>query len=55
VPSQNNLTEYYTMICWCRPNYLGTDKAFKEEFVDPIEQGAAAAAAAAQDHCMTCF
>ncbi|GFH19731.1 uncharacterized protein HaLaN_16732, partial [Haematococcus lacustris] len=38
-PLQNNLDEYYVMICWVKPNYLGEPKDFKEEFVDVIEAG----------------
>ncbi|KAJ9511802.1 hypothetical protein QJQ45_022678 [Haematococcus lacustris] len=38
-PLQNSLDEYYVMICWVKPNYLGEPKDFKEEFVDVIEAG----------------
>lgn len=36
---QNNLNEYYTMICWVRGNLLGSPSEFKEEFVNTIEAG----------------
>ncbi|KAI6216167.1 hypothetical protein M3Y99_01836000 [Aphelenchoides fujianensis] len=38
-PMQNNLTEYYTMISFVRPNILGSAEEFDEKFKKPIEKG----------------
>ena len=39
-PLQNNLLEYYTMISWVQPGFMGGQGEFKSEFVEPIERGA---------------
>lgn len=36
-PLQNHLEEYWTMVNFARPDYLGTLEEFKNRFVDPIE------------------
>jgi SNF2 family DNA or RNA helicase len=38
-PFQNNLVEYFTMINFVRPNYLGDLSSFKKLFVKPISAG----------------
>ncbi|KAF9631225.1 hypothetical protein BFW01_g2087 [Lasiodiplodia theobromae] len=38
-PLANNLTEYWSMIDWVSPGYLGSQKEFKAHFVEPIEEG----------------
>ena len=38
-PLQNNLTEYFTMVNFVRPNFLGTNREFKERYRKPIEIG----------------
>lgn len=36
-PLQNHLEEYWTMVNFARPDYLGSLEEFKNRFVDPIE------------------
>jgi SNF2 family DNA or RNA helicase/flagellar motility protein MotE (MotC chaperone) len=36
-PLQNHLEEYWTMVNFARPDYLGSLDEFKNRFVDPIE------------------
>ena len=38
-PMQNHLHEYYVMVNYVRPGYLGTLKEFKTRFQEPIESG----------------
>ncbi|TID19514.1 hypothetical protein E2P81_ATG06681 [Venturia nashicola] len=38
-PLSNNLTEYFSMIEWISPGYLGDQVEFKALYVEPIEQG----------------
>jgi SNF2 family DNA or RNA helicase len=38
-PLANNLLEYYSMINWIAPGYLGPIPEFKAKFVEPIEEG----------------
>ncbi|GLE04101.1 hypothetical protein PINS_up013012 [Pythium insidiosum] len=38
-PLQNHLEEYWTMVNFTRPNYLGSLEDFKNRFVNPIENG----------------
>lgn len=38
-PLQNHLEEYWTMVNFARPDYLGSLDEFKNRFVDPIENG----------------
>ncbi|PGH23386.1 hypothetical protein AJ80_02496 [Polytolypa hystricis UAMH7299] len=38
-PLANNLTDYYAMINWIAPGYLGDLVQFKVKYVEPIEQG----------------
>ena len=38
---QNNLGEYYTMVNFIRPHYLGTKNQFNNRFVNPIKNGMA--------------
>ncbi|KDO26557.1 hypothetical protein SPRG_07959 [Saprolegnia parasitica CBS 223.65] len=38
-PLQNHLMEYWTMVNFARPNFLGSQAEFKNRFVFPIENG----------------
>ena len=38
-PLNNNLEEYYTLIDWIAPNYLGTYTEFKATYEEPISEG----------------
>ncbi|OQR96130.1 transcriptional regulator ATRX [Achlya hypogyna] len=38
-PLQNHMMEYWTMVNFARPNFLGSQQEFKNRFVDPIENG----------------
>ncbi|OMP89102.1 Helicase ARIP4 [Diplodia seriata] len=38
-PLANNLEEYWSMIDWVSPGYLGSQKEFKAHFVEPIQEG----------------
>ena len=38
-PLNNNLQEYYTLIDWIAPNYLGTRVEFKATYEEPIQEG----------------
>ncbi|KAK7531311.1 P-loop containing nucleoside triphosphate hydrolase protein, partial [Phyllosticta citribraziliensis] len=38
-PLANNLEEYWSMIDWVAPGYLGTPNEFKAYFVEPIQEG----------------
>ena len=38
-PMQNNLNEYYAMVNFCKPNYLGSEKEFSRNFQEPIAGG----------------
>lgn len=38
-PLQNNIEEYYTMVNFIRPGYLGPPTEFKKMFVNPITNG----------------
>ncbi|KAL8796479.1 MAG: hypothetical protein Q9195_001153 [Heterodermia aff. obscurata] len=38
-PLSNNLNEYYAIIEWIAPKYLGDHIHFKAHYVEPIEQG----------------
>jgi SNF2 family DNA or RNA helicase len=38
-PLSNNLTEYYAMINFVSPNYLGAKDEFKARYVEPIQEG----------------
>ena len=38
-PLQNNLSEYWCMIDFVRPSYLGTHQDFVNMFVSPIYNG----------------
>ena len=40
-PLQNHLLEYYTMVNFCRPDYLGKAAEFNVRFVVPINNGQA--------------
>ncbi|CAF0869519.1 unnamed protein product [Rotaria sp. Silwood1] len=38
-PMQNNLKEYFSMVNFCKPNFLGTEREFSYLFRKPIEAG----------------
>ncbi len=38
-PVQNNMMEYYCMVDWVRPNFLGTLADFRNRFENPINNG----------------
>jgi SNF2 family DNA or RNA helicase len=38
-PVQNNMMEYYCMVDWVRPNFLGTLSDFRNRFENPIKNG----------------
>ncbi|PFH60599.1 hypothetical protein XA68_10655 [Ophiocordyceps unilateralis] len=38
-PLANNVDEYYTMLDWVAPNFLGPLKEFQEIYATPIQQG----------------
>ena len=38
-PLANNLDEYYSLIDWIAPNYLGDHVQFKAHYAEPIQQG----------------
>lgn len=38
-PLANNLVEYFTMVDWIAPGYLGEFVGFKANYVEPIEDG----------------
>jgi len=38
-PMQNNLKEYFAMVNFCKPNFLGTESEFSDQFRKPIEAG----------------
>ena len=38
-PMQNNLNEYYAMVNFCKPNYLGSEDEFSLNFQKPIAGG----------------
>ena len=38
-PLNNNLEEYFTLIDWIAPNYLGTHTEFKANYEEPIQDG----------------
>ncbi|CAF1168970.1 unnamed protein product [Adineta ricciae] len=38
-PMQNNLQEYYAMVHFCKPNFLGTESRFTDLYRKPIEKG----------------
>lgn len=38
-PISNHLSEYYAMIHWIHPDYLGTEVSFKSKYILPITDG----------------
>ncbi|CAF2030469.1 unnamed protein product [Rotaria magnacalcarata] len=38
-PMQNNLKEYFSMVNFCKPNFLGTEREFSHLFRQPIQVG----------------
>ncbi|KAI0417612.1 hypothetical protein F5X98DRAFT_136713 [Xylaria grammica] len=38
-PLANNVEEYYAMINWVAPNYLGDIREFRNQYANPINQG----------------
>ncbi|OJJ48875.1 hypothetical protein ASPZODRAFT_111102, partial [Penicilliopsis zonata CBS 506.65] len=38
-PLANNLMDYYRMVDWIAPGYLGTAREFRAGYVEPIEEG----------------
>ena len=47
-PLSNNLDEYWNLLDWVSPGYLGDHAEFKERYVRPISEGLYADASAAQ-------
>ncbi|RKU43598.1 hypothetical protein DL546_006307 [Coniochaeta pulveracea] len=38
-PLANNVSDYYSMIHWCAPNFLGPAEEFRADFEIPIKEG----------------
>ena len=38
-PLSNNLEEYYSIVNWVAPNYLGERVEFRSKYVEPIQEG----------------
>jgi SNF2 family DNA or RNA helicase len=47
-PLSNNLNEYFSMVDWIAPGYLGKAVEFKANYVEPIEEGLYATSSASE-------
>eukprot|EP00892_Ulva_mutabilis_P006348 jgi/Ulvmu1/4085/UM019_0064.1 len=51
-PLMNSVDEYYHMISWACPNFLGNKRSFDQDYKDPIEKGRQVGATKKERKCM---